>query len=103
VTPNRHDVSWGTKGSDTAESLPSLSSKKAKEEDAPAVVDDTEKMQEDIDSAFKETVERAVKKVVVVEVAEQPTMDVSTIHHALPWLLLSHTILMLITYINSRL
>lgn len=76
---NRHDVSWGTKGSDKAESLPSISSKKGKEEDAPAVVEDTEKIQEDIDSAFKETVERAVKKLDVVEVVEQPTMDVSMI------------------------
>ena len=32
---NLHDVSWGTKGSDKAEALPSISSKKGKEEDAP--------------------------------------------------------------------
>lgn len=75
---NRHDVSWGTKGSDKEEALPSLSSKKGKD-DAPAVVEDTEKIQEDIDSAFKETVERAVKKLEVKEEVEKPTMDVSVL------------------------
>lgn len=71
---NLHDVSWGTKGSDKAEALPSISSKKGKEEDAP-VVEDTLKLQEDIDSAFKETVTRAVTKVEVKEEIEKPTMD----------------------------
>lgn len=71
---NLHDVSWGTKGSDKAEALPSISSKKGKEEDAP-VVEDTTKLQEDIDAAFKETVTRAVTKVEVKEAVEKPTMD----------------------------
>ena len=74
----RHDilfqVSWGTKGSDTAEVLPSVSSKK--KGDAPAEVEDLKKAQEDIDSAFQETVTRAVAKPVKVEVKEKPTMDV---------------------------
>ena len=52
-----HDVSWGTKGSDKAEALPSVSSKKGKTEDA-AVVQDTERVQEDLDAVFKETVKR---------------------------------------------
>ncbi|KAF8915913.1 putative chitin synthase [Mucidula mucida] len=58
---NLHDVSWGTKGSDKAEALPSVSSKKSKDADAPAV-EDTVKTQEDVDDAFKETVTRAVPK-----------------------------------------
>jgi chitin synthase len=71
---NLHDVSWGTKGSDKAEALPSVSSSKGKTEEA-AVVQDTERMQEDLDAVFKETVNRAVKKVVVKEVREKPSMD----------------------------
>lgn len=71
---NLHDVSWGTKGSDKAEALPSVSSKKSKEDAAP-VIEDTMKVQEDVDAAFKETVTRAVTKVENKEVAEKPTMD----------------------------
>jgi chitin synthase len=71
---NLHDVSWGTKGSDKEEALPSVSSKKPKDAEAP-VVEDTMKPQEDVDAAFKETVTRAVTKVVVKEVIEKPTMD----------------------------
>jgi chitin synthase len=72
---NLHDVSWGTKGSDKADALPSVSSKKAKDEET-AVVDDMHKVQEDIDSAFKETVNRAVAKFDKKEEVEKPTMDV---------------------------
>lgn len=71
---NLHDVSWGTKGSDKAEALPTLKSKKGREEDGP-VVEDTTKLQEDVDAAFKETVTRAVTKVEVKEENEKPTMD----------------------------
>jgi len=75
VLDGRHDVSWGTKGSDKAEALPSAVSKKAAGE-ATAVVETVEKPQEDIDSAFKETVTRAVAKVDTKEVVEKPNMDV---------------------------
>ena len=71
---NLHDVSWGTKGSDKAEALPSVSSKKGKTEEA-AVVQDTERMQEDLDAVFKETVNRAVTKLEVKEVPEKPSLD----------------------------
>ncbi|KAG2118792.1 glycosyltransferase family 2 protein [Suillus discolor] len=71
---NLHDVSWGTKGSDKAEALPSVSSSKTKDADAP-VVEDTQRIQEDVDAAFKETVTRAVTKIDVKEVVEKPTMD----------------------------
>lgn len=70
---NLHDVSWGTKGSDKAEALPSVSSKKNK--DADAVVEDTQRDQGDLDTQFKETVQRAVTKLVVKEVVEKPTLD----------------------------
>lgn len=73
---NLHDVSWGTKGSDTVEALPSASSKKGKE-DQPAVVEDVTRVQEDLDSVFKETVQRAITKVKVEDKPEKPTQDVS--------------------------
>ncbi|KAF9269194.1 chitin synthase [Marasmius fiardii PR-910] len=66
---NLHDVSWGTKGSDKEDALPSIKSSKAQ------VVEDTTKPQEDVDEAFKLTVKRAIKPVVVEEVVEKPTMD----------------------------
>jgi chitin synthase len=71
---NLHDVSWGTKGSDKAEALPSVSSSKGKGEEA-AVVQDTERVQEDLDDTFKETVNRAVTKLNVKEVPEKPSPD----------------------------
>lgn len=66
-------VSWGTKGSDKAEALPSVSSKKTK--DADVVVEDVSRNKEDLDAHFKETVTRAVTKLEVVEEIEKPTMD----------------------------
>lgn len=71
---NLHDVSWGTKGSDKAEALPSVSSSKAKDEEA-AVVQDTHRVREDLDRVFKETVNRAVTKIDAKEVPEKPSMD----------------------------
>ncbi|KAF8639963.1 hypothetical protein AX17_001213 [Amanita inopinata Kibby_2008] len=71
---NLHDVSWGTKGSDKPEALPSVMSSKTKDADSP-VVEDTTKMQEDVDAAFKETVTRAVTKIETKEEIEKPTMD----------------------------
>ncbi|KAF8623755.1 hypothetical protein AX15_006198 [Amanita polypyramis BW_CC] len=58
---NLHDVSWGTKGSDKTEVLPSVQSHKAPDVDAP-VVEDTTKIQEDVDAAFHDTVTRALTK-----------------------------------------
>ncbi|KAG8923114.1 Chitin synthase, class 2, partial [Tulasnella sp. 408] len=71
---NLHDVSWGTKGSDKDDALPSVSSKKPGGA-GPAVVEDVEKVQEDIDAAFKETVTRAVAPLVKKEVVEKPNAD----------------------------
>ena len=67
-------MSWGTKGSDKAEALPSVKSSKSKDNDAP-VVEDTTRRQEDVDAAFKETVTRAVTKLETEEAIEKPTMD----------------------------
>jgi chitin synthase len=55
---NWHDVSWGTKGSDKAEALPSAVVQKGEKNEA--VVEEIEKDQEDIDSQFEQTVRRAL-------------------------------------------
>ncbi|KAF8067008.1 putative chitin synthase [Lyophyllum atratum] len=70
---NLHDVSWGTKGSDRNEALPSLKSKTVGA-DAP-VVEDTMNTQEDINAAFQETVTRALTKEEADNSREKPTMD----------------------------
>jgi hypothetical protein len=51
-----------------------VSSTKSKDASAP-VVEDTHKVQEDVDAAFKETVTRALTKINVKEVIEKPTPD----------------------------
>lgn len=56
---NWHDVSWGTKGSDKAEALPSANIVKDDKGDGPAI-EEVEKPQEDIDSQFEQTVRRAL-------------------------------------------
>lgn len=72
----RHDVSWGTKGSDKAEALPQLKSSKPTG-DAPAMVTDVVKEQADVEATFKETVARAVAKPAKTKgEVEKPTMDV---------------------------
>jgi len=67
-------VSWGTKGSDKADALPSVSSSKSKDAEA-AVVEDKTQVQADVDAAFKETVTRAITKIDKKEVPEKPNMD----------------------------
>ena len=58
---NWHDVSWGTKGSDKADALPSASTTKAPDGKA-AVIEEPDKPQADIDSQFAITVKRALKE-----------------------------------------
>ncbi|KAI2473149.1 glycosyltransferase family 2 protein [Annulohypoxylon bovei var. microspora] len=55
---NWHDVSWGTKGSDKAEALPSAQI--VKDEKGEAAIEEIDKPQEDIDSQFEQTVKRAL-------------------------------------------
>ncbi|KAA1127792.1 Chitin synthase 2 [Puccinia graminis f. sp. tritici] len=72
---NLHDVSWGTKGSDKAESLPSVS----------VLPHHTSRMmvgewlktfdQSELDTDFKETVARAMQPLTSVEAVEKPTAD----------------------------
>lgn len=56
---NWHDVSWGTKGSDKADALPSAITEKAPDGKA-AVIEEPDKPQADIDSQFEATVKRAL-------------------------------------------
>ncbi|KAK2625225.1 hypothetical protein QTJ16_005594 [Diplocarpon rosae] len=71
---NWHDVSWGTKGSDKADALPSATTKK--EAGKGAVIEEIDRPQEDIDSQFESTVKRALKPFVpVVEIEEQTLED----------------------------
>lgn len=57
---NWHDVSWGTKGSDQTETLPSAHVTKEKDAD---VIEEIERDQDDIDNRFKKTVYRALAPV----------------------------------------
>jgi len=71
---NLHDVSWGTKGSDKADPLPSVNSSKSKDAEQDVVEDQTAE-QADVDDAFKETVNRAITRVVKKEAPEKPSLD----------------------------
>jgi len=69
---NWHDVSWGTKGSDKVDALPSAQVVKDKGSSEVAI-EEVDKPQEDIDSQFEQTVKRALapfKEVVEPEVKD---------------------------------
>jgi chitin synthase len=70
---NLHDVSWGTKGSDKADTLPSVNTKEKK--DGAQVVEDVTKTPEELENAFQETVTRAITKVEKKDEVEKPTLD----------------------------
>jgi chitin synthase len=59
---NWHDVSWGTKGADKADALPSLQTTKKSESDGGASIEilEYELPQEDIDSKFEKVVKKAL-------------------------------------------
>jgi chitin synthase len=70
---NWHDVSWGTKGSDKADALPSATTKK--EDGKGAVIEEIDRPQEDIDSQFESTVKRALKPFVPEVEIESKTLE----------------------------
>jgi len=73
---NLHDVSWGTKGSDKAENLASVQTKKEKGGSTDdAVVEVEEATQQAVDERFKQTVLRAVAPFSEPEAEEKPTID----------------------------
>ena len=71
---NWHDVSWGTKGSDKADSLPSAPVAKGADGKG-VVVEEIDKPQADIDSAFEVTVKRALTPFVEPVVVEKKTLE----------------------------
>lgn len=71
---NWHDVSWGTKGSDKADALPSAAITKATDGKA-AVIEEPDKPQADIDSAFELTVKKALEPFKEPVVAERKTLE----------------------------
>jgi len=70
---NWHDVSWGTKGSDKADALPSATT--SKDEGKGAVVEEIDRPQEDIDMQFEATVKRALKPFVPEVEEESRTLE----------------------------
>ncbi|KAI9709349.1 MAG: Chitin synthase, class 2 [Bogoriella megaspora] len=56
---NWHDVSWGTKGADKADALPSVKSEKS-DGGKSTVIEEVDLPQADIDSQFEKTVKRAL-------------------------------------------
>jgi chitin synthase len=70
---NWHDVSWGTKGSDKADALPSVQTTKS--DGKTAVIEEIDRPQEDIDSQFEATVKRALKPFVPEVEDEKKTLE----------------------------
>ena len=70
---NWHDVSWGTKGSDKVDVLPSAKTKI--EGDNVKVIDEPDKPQADIDSAFEITVKRALTPFVAPVDEDELSLD----------------------------
>ena len=71
---NWHDVSWGTKGSDKADALPSAITAKAPDGKA-AVIEEPDKPQADIDSHFEHTVKRALEPYEEPKTIEKKTLE----------------------------
>ena len=71
---NWHDVSWGTKGSDKADVLPSAQTAKASDGKG-VVIEEPDKPQADIDSQFEITVKRALQEYHEPVVKEKKTLE----------------------------
>ncbi|KAJ5574566.1 Chitin synthase C [Penicillium hetheringtonii] len=69
---NWHDVSWGTKGSDKADALPSV---QTKSDAQTAFVEEVDKPQADIDVQFEQTVKRALAPWEEPEEKEEINLD----------------------------
>jgi hypothetical protein len=71
---NWHDVSWGTKGSDKADALPSAQTQKEADGKG-AVIEEIDKPQADIDSQFEATVKRALTPYVAPKEDESRSLE----------------------------
>lgn len=72
---NWHDVSWGTKGSDKAEALPSAVSSKATDGKGATVIEEPDLPQADIDSQFEQTVKRALTPFIAPKEDNKKTLE----------------------------
>lgn len=71
---NWHDVSWGTKGSDKADALPSATTQKGADGKA-TVIEEVDLAQADIDSQFEQTVKRALTPYVAPKEDNKKTLE----------------------------
>ncbi|KAI4724498.1 chitin synthase, class [Aureobasidium sp. EXF-10728] len=71
---NWHDVSWGTKGADKADALPSAKTEKAQDGKA-TVIEEVDLAQADIDSQFETTVKRALTPYVAPKEKETKSLE----------------------------
>lgn len=71
---NWHDVSWGTKGADKADALPSAVTEKASDGKA-TVIEEVDLPQSDIDSQFEQTVKRALTPYVAPKEETAKTLE----------------------------
>ncbi|PSK42338.1 Chitin synthase 3 [Elsinoe australis] len=71
---NWHDVSWGTKGSDKSEALPSAQTKKDESGKA-TVIEEVDLSQADIDSQFEQTVKRCLTPYVAPKEETSKTLE----------------------------
>ncbi|KAI9845200.1 MAG: Chitin synthase, class 2 [Thelocarpon superellum] len=71
---NWHDVSWGTKGADKADALPSANTTKAGDGKV-AVIEEPDMPQVDIDNQFEITVKRALTPFVAENQVEKKTLE----------------------------
>lgn len=71
---NWHDVSWGTKGSDKADALPSAKTEKA-DDGKHTVIEEVDLAQADIDSQFEATVKRALAPYIAPKESTEKTLD----------------------------
>jgi chitin synthase len=74
---NWHDVSWGTKGSDKADALPSMHTKKqaGQEGDASVEIEEYELPQTEVDSKFEKVVKRALAPYKEPEKKNETSLD----------------------------
>jgi chitin synthase len=102
---NWHDVSWGTKGSDKADSLPSAKTEKASD-GKHTVIEEPDVPQADIDSQFEATVKRALMPYVAPVESNEKTLEDSyksfRTHLTTAWIFSNGLLAVLITQDNLK-
>jgi chitin synthase len=97
---NWHDVSWGTKGSDKADVLPSAKTEKASDGKT-TVIEEPDLPQADIDSQFEATVKRALSPYIAPVESTEKTLEDSyksfRTHLTTAWIFSNATLAVVIT------